>query len=982
MSFLEETNADAIMEKYNQAAELGQNIPPINSLTNKKIAYNISTGKNDVLLPMEGGGYVVLAEQDKDKTQEIKEYAHILKDMPFDIKDYEAAGYTLEEVEAAGVMPKPQEKTGRTEPLTRGEELLVTRSGGDLAMPPSQETLPVVSQNVANEAIAEFTKALVRGGVVKPTKFLEDNFGIYNPLRLQIINPDTGEFDLDFRILSFDEVMQERDENKGKQFFFDIEELVNENEDASIVAGLAGGFGQFLGAYVGLAKFFKFGQTVMAQSFTKGMAADFLAFEGNEGRLTDVLVGLGVDEKFIPSFLVTDPNDPDYVGRFKTALEGGPLGVATEGLLLGIGKVFRAIKDRDVPAEEVAQITQDGKRSIKQIIVDRLNQPGEMPTVGSMGGNVFAPGNASTVIRSEGGLPILQEKGDENLRLHTNRITAMSDGKPYPGAPKNPRTVIKAPEGSDLPDVVVGNIKPDDWQQRIETAMSPDEINKAATWYKTVFGEFQNQADGDPEDIARLTDAWFAGQQNSSPGQTLNDVLFVYEQIKRGVPKEQLKGKGLPSANKIVIDILTQSEITGGAGQKIADFLDSGYGKNVRAIMGNKPEGGSPFVVDIHTGRDTGLVDKTFINHLNRLGYDVPDNIIVDLGGGGIKGPQYESRALFGQELTQHLNNQNWMGRSDWEPAEIQAIGWMQLSSMYGTPNVGGNIQDAFTTNTRRISMESDPGEGSPFAEKFGNDLRSLSDVQTKEVNDKVTSKAIELVNKELGITLGNNVHGTGGWELDQNLSTVQQAIASKDVAIEAGARLGYLLQQTQVWVNAPKAITQNPKDFMIDIVEANGSSLRESQRLKDLFEQIIEKDPDGLFKGYQPIIRNGQPGIRIIIPYSTISKSAKEAKKQNRKIKVQDMIDKVQSFANTELGEITDNLNFDAEVSIMEADLTILENKWTKDKTGGGYKSYFSGQSGQDATGEGTVSGLLDNDAAELEKFFADSIEEAKRNN
>jgi len=138
MSFLEETNADAIMEKYNQASELGQNIPPIDSLTNKKIAYNISTGKNDVLLPMDGGGYVVLAELDKDKTQEIKEYAHILKDMPFDIKNYEAAGYTLEEVEAAGIMPKPVEKTGRTEPLTRGEELLITRSGGSLAKPREQ----------------------------------------------------------------------------------------------------------------------------------------------------------------------------------------------------------------------------------------------------------------------------------------------------------------------------------------------------------------------------------------------------------------------------------------------------------------------------------------------------------------------------------------------------------------------------------------------------------------------------------------------------------------------------------------------------------------------------------------------------------------------------------------------------------------------------------------------------------------------------
>ena len=394
-----------------------------------------------------------------------------------------------------------------------------------------------------DKPIKEFTKGLVRGGIVKPAKFLEDNFGIYNPLRLQILNPDTGELDLDFKILSQEEVEKQRAANQGKPFYFDIEELVKEDEEAGIGAGLAGGLGQFLGAYVGLAKFFKFGQTLLAQGFTRGAAADFLAFEGNEGRLTDLLVQLGVDEKFIPSFLVTDPNDPDYIGRFKTALEGGHLGVLTEGLLRGVGKVFRAIKDRDVPAEEVAQITQDSKRSIKQIIVDRLNQPGEMPTVGSMGGNVFAPGNASTVVRSEGGLPIVPEKGEENLRLHTNRIAAMSDGKVYPGAPKNPRTVIKAPEGSNLPDVVVGDIKPEDWQQRIEAAMSPDEINKAATWYKTVFGEFQNQADGDPEEIARLTDAWFAGQQNSSPGQTLNDVLLFMNKLNEVCQKTNLKAK-------------------------------------------------------------------------------------------------------------------------------------------------------------------------------------------------------------------------------------------------------------------------------------------------------------------------------------------------------------------------------------------------------------------------------------------------------
>ena len=129
-------------------------------------------------------------------------------------------------------------------------------------------------------------------------------------------------------------------------------------------------------------------------------------------------------------------------------------------------------------------------------IAENLQREGEMPTLGSNFGNVFAPKDN---IISEGGLPIAQEKGDENLRLHLQRLASVNEGKSeYPGAPKNERTVIKAPENSGLPDVVVGKIKPDDWQRRIEQAMSPSEINEADKWYKIEFDEFQKQADGDP----------------------------------------------------------------------------------------------------------------------------------------------------------------------------------------------------------------------------------------------------------------------------------------------------------------------------------------------------------------------------------------------------------------------------------------------------------------------------------------------------
>ena len=403
----------------------------------------------------------------------------------------------------------------------------------------------------------------------------------------------------------------------------------------------------------------------------------------------------------------------------------GQLGTATAtGVVAGpaiVGAGELAVKGAQKAAPVMRDLFDDAGQAADQRIAERAQDTSTtlnagvdpMPAIDAALSYAGRLARGEQPVRAEGGLTPNPEKAGNELRLHSNRLAAARDeGKEYPGAPKNPRTVIKAPANSDLPDVVIGRITPDDWRQRIEKAMSPDEINEAATWYKKVFAEFRKQSGGDPEEMAKLTDAWFAGQQNSSPGQTLNDVLFVYEQIKRGVKKEDLQGKGLPSANKIVFDILTGSEVSGGAGQKISDFLDSGYEKNVRSFMNNDPMGGSPFVVDIHTARDTGLVDDIYMNHLRRLGYDVPEGIVSDFGDGGIKGTMYENRALFGAELTENLNEQNWMGRSDWEPAEIQAIGWMQLSGMYGQSNTGGDVVDAFATNTRRISMEVDPGEG------------------------------------------------------------------------------------------------------------------------------------------------------------------------------------------------------------------------------------------------------------------------------
>jgi hypothetical protein len=80
-------------------------------------------------------------------------------------------------------------------------------------------------------------------------------------------------------------------------------------------------------------------------------------------------------------------------------------------------------------------------------------------------------------------------------------------------------------------------------------------------------------------------------------------------------------------------------------------------------------------------------------------------------------------------------------------------------------------------------------------------------------------------------------------------------------------------------------------------------------------------------------------------------------------------------------LGDIINKLSVNIEVNIMKADLTQTGHDWIKDKTGGGYQSYFSGQSGKDASSEISIDGVLDTDGRELEELFERRIREAQEN-
>jgi hypothetical protein len=491
-----------------------------------------------------------------------------------------------------------------------------------------------------------------------------------------------------------------------------------------------------------------------------------------------------------------------------------------------------------------------------------------------------------------------------------------------PGMPKNERTVIEAPEGSEMPDFVVGKITPDDWIKRTEAILVPEEIAQYSKWYEEVRGTFLKYTAGDEAKTDKYMRAWLVANQNIGVDGAFNNVLLQAEQFARQVPVGEMKAAGLPLATKAARSALQDEPIVEGVGLKISDFVDSAEGKSVRSIYGNDALAGQPFVVDIHTARDTGLVDDILLNHLERQGYKVDrDRIATDLAGGPTD-TQYENRADFGRKLTEHLNGINWQGRSDWQPKEVQAVGWMAMTRL--TADAADDTVTALERSLRRISMEAAPGEGSPWATKYGAAFNALSGDRQSQLTKAVTERAMQMAKEISGIDLRGMVHGTGGWENYQNPAAIAQTLATRNGAEIAANIVGFLTQQTEVWVNSIKGTTKNPKALAIDFIESGSDNLSTNEGLRKFWEKVMAADPTKLFVGYQPIRTiDGEVGIRVLIDKGGPA----------RMESVQGALS-----AGGEIDAMLTKLDYDVKTRGYEADLVKARNDWKGSKNGEAY--------------------------------------------
>lgn len=531
------------------------------------------------------------------------------------------------------------------------------------------------------------------------------------------------------------------------------------------------------------------------------------------------------------------------------------------------------------------------------------------------------------------GLQFPEEDGLNRLRLVAARKQKEAEGKSVPGYPANERMVIRAPKDErNLPDFVIGNINFDDWKSRHEKILTKDEIKKASEWYNDVYGEFAKYS-SNPQDIKRNMRAWLVANQNATPEESQKNAILQAEQIRRGVPEEQMLKGGLESPTFAARSVIKNEPITGGVGQKIADFVDSAEGKDVRSWMANHPHGGAPFVVDVHTARDTGMVDDTILNHLRRLGYNEEDlgKAKIDLKGPPTEAA-YENRAAFGRDLTDHLNDIKWQGKSDWTPAQVQAVGWMGMTKL--TRAKEPTAESGLAKNYRRISFEMDPGEGSPWAKAFGERFSALEPQDRYAMTQDITQKAMDAVAPIAGIDVHRLVHGTGGWNRYQNPSAVAQGQIHKTGADIAANALGYLLNQSEVWHNIIKPMTKTPKAFAVDFVEKGSKNLQDQEKLADFWEKLQKADPTGLFEGFQPIeMPNGEVGIRVLI-----SKGGEKTKDRIMSALQGKVEEGSAKKGGNSLHQMIAEMPFDMHATPYEAEITKHGNDWKENPNGEAY--------------------------------------------
>lgn len=476
--------------------------------------------------------------------------------------------------------------------------------------------------------------------------------------------------------------------------------------------------------------------------------------------------------------------------------------------------------------------------------------------------------------------------------------------------PKNPAVEI-------APGMYVGDVNFDQWKSRLETVLTPEDIEKSRVWYKEALPAFETYFG---KDLApQMMGAWLTGNVNATPSFAQLSATRTLEQVRNRTPEISQQTRGglahdaLTSYWQSVLSDHPEAEGTTGAGsgRKIYDFIDSALGKTTRTFYGDDPRAGAPAVADVHSLRDMGYVDDVIKKWVaTNYGEGLAENLQRDMGGGGPSATQYEAAAIKMRSFTEELNARGYAGGS-WTPEEMQAVGWTAMSKMLGRK--AETAQAAIEANIRNLSYELDFGAGAPFKTTFP-EWDSLSAETKSAVSSEVLPKIVDFAASVSGAQEFSRLEGVGGWGQWTNPAFKSRFIASPEVAGDTADIIGYLAEQTKVfgyrWSNSGKKLG----------IAAYGDDLGNPETVQKLWEHVTTAVPD-LAAGFSPSIHEGRPGIEIILD------------KGGARVQAQ-----VERDFTPAINNAARELGIDVDVQGFRAQEESREHDWTQDPTGGSY--------------------------------------------
>ena len=361
MSDLLNNFTDDEVEKYNAAARIKQAGLDVKTLKNKKSVYNPETKTHDILTQMSGGGYVKIGEESLD-LEATRPGSILLNGMEYDRETPEYQRYYPD--------PEPQPNV-----------MTVSPSIGQIE---EAETAPLVSEQSRIESAKDYAEFLnTRGGATAQDLLAAG----YTPEIVNTVMGDTTQDNMPNKVIRTEPLSTE-----------EVEDIIRNG-------------GSVIGEYnptlreTGRRELSEYLLGLAEQSFVEDLQAQGLTEDNIQRQLKAARPRLKNESSVLSDMFFGSPNSLGIgVSDFVTA---GIMDIQEGARLFSQGRNNGSVVDRGLGALLViaglAEATGVGKlisKPLKKVIQstragladvgERLNQPGEMPTVGSNFGNVDA----------------------------------------------------------------------------------------------------------------------------------------------------------------------------------------------------------------------------------------------------------------------------------------------------------------------------------------------------------------------------------------------------------------------------------------------------------------------------------------------------------------------------------------------------------------------------------------------------------------